>query len=171
MRLGKADIETQFIAAFNDYADSIFRYCYLRVSDRELAKELVAETYLKAWRSISDNPEPVINWRAFLYRIAGNLVIDHYRRHSSLSLDLLAEQGFEPVDETEQAVNPERKAETRRILLKLEELDDKHREVLMMRYVDDMQVKEIAALLNQSENVVSVRINRAIKQLRQVLNI
>ncbi len=60
-----------------------------------MAKDLVQETYMKTWNSMVKG-EDIHNIRAFFYKILGNLVVDHYRKKKTLSLDRLSEVGFEP---------------------------------------------------------------------------
>lgn len=82
-------------AAYEAYADAIFRHCYFRVFNRELGKELMQETFLRVFEYLSKG-NTVDNMRAFLYRVANNLIIDNVRRKKELSLDALNEQGFDP---------------------------------------------------------------------------
>src|SRR6266566_458854 len=97
--------EQLFIQVYDQFADAIFRHCWFRVSDRERAKDLTQETFVKVWK-ILDRGESVENMRAYLYRIANNLIIDHYRKKKDVSLDLLQEDGFEPLeDKTEELEN------------------------------------------------------------------
>ena len=150
------------LEAYDRFADAIFRHCYFRVSDREKAKELMQETFLKAWQSICDGQE-VKSIKSYLYRIANNLIIDHYRKKKDISLDILQDEGFDPgVDEREQLDNF---IAGKSAMTLLENLTEPYRQVVVMRYVDDYSVSEIAEVLEVSPNVVSVRLNRALKKL------
>ena len=100
-------LEKDLLDAYDAYADAIFRHCYYKTSDRELAQDLTQEVFLKAW-SYMQAKHPILNMRAFLYRLSDNLVIDWYRKKKSQSLDALTEQGFEPSDDS---VRVEEKAE------------------------------------------------------------
>ena len=71
--------EQQFLKAFERFADAIFKHCFFRVSDREVAKDLVQETFSRTWEHIALGKE-VRDYRAFLYRIANNLIVDFYRK-------------------------------------------------------------------------------------------
>lgn len=162
--------EHEFLQAYDAHADALFRHCLFRVSDRERAKELAQETFVRTWEYLIGHPdEPVENMRALLYRIARNLIIDEYRSHKryNQSLDELTEEdGFEVPDErAHHAI--ERGAEVNRLLACMDELPQATREVLTLRYSDDMAVKEIAELLGETENVISVRIHRGIAALKK----
>src|SRR5690349_19793406 len=65
------DVSNQFLQAYDEFADPIFRHCYFRVFRRDRAKELVQETFLRAWEYQLQG-KPIENIRAFLYRIANN---------------------------------------------------------------------------------------------------
>jgi RNA polymerase sigma-70 factor, ECF subfamily len=159
------DMEQRFLEAFDSYSDAIFRHCYFRVYSKERAEELMQETFIKAWDYVRRGGE-IKDMRPFLYKVANNLVIDESRKKKSYSLDLLQESGFDPVGEGTHEIQAA--VEGKDIVQLLEHLEEEQREVLVMRYIDDLQPKEIARLLEVSENVVSVRIHRALKKLRKI---
>lgn len=162
--------QEQLLEAYDLYADAIFRHCALRVSDRELAKDLMQDTFMKTWEFMAGGKSKDIeNIRAFLYRIANNLIIDHYRRnklHRTASLEDMSEQGIEIRDH---APDPSHLAHGHMVMETLEKLPEQHRTVLVMRYVDGLPPRDIAQHLNVSANVVSVRLHRALAELETLL--
>ena len=74
--------EKLFLEAFDTHADSLFRHACFRLSDRERARDLVQDTFLKAWDYLRGGGE-IQNIKSFLYRILHNLIIDEYRKKSS----------------------------------------------------------------------------------------
>ena len=155
-----------FINAYDTYADAIFRHCYFRVYDRERAKDIMQETFMKTWEYIASGNE-IENIRAFLYRVANNCIIDNARKKKERSLDELQEQGFEPgYDDTKKHQD---RLDAHAALAIVDQLDDKYREAVLLRYLDDLSPKEIASIINESENVVSVRIHRGLAQLKKLL--
>lgn len=154
----------EFIKAYEKYSDAIFRYCYFRVYDRERAKDLVQETFMKTWDYIARGND-IENIRAFLYRVARNMVIDYTRKKKEDSLEVLQELGFNPgLDER---VNKEIEFDFQAAVHALKSLDEKYREAVTMRYIDGYSPREIAQMLDETENVVSVRIHRGLQQLRK----
>lgn len=160
-----------FLKAFDEYSDALFRHAIYRLSDRERAIELVHDTFTKAWSYIRSGHE-IESYKSFLYKVLGNLIIDEYRRRRELSLDmLLAEEGtdegsFEElhehsIDELTFALDAKKALEL------LETLPVVYKEVLTLRFVDGLGPKEISMLIEESENVVSVRIHRGLKLLRE----
>ena len=159
-------IKEQFLTAYDAYADALFRHCYFRVYNRELAKDLVQETFCRTWTYLSQGKE-VKNNRAFLYRLLHNVIVDEIRRKKPLSLDQLVEEGYSPKDES--APDMEQHLVVKDIVQKLRMLDESYRDIMQMRFVDDLSPKEISAVLGVSENVVSVRIHRGTNKLRQLV--
>ena len=107
--------------------------------------------------------------RALLYRIANNLVIDEYRKKKVVSLDQMRdEEGFDIGFDSMHDIESRDEYEHAQALL--ERLPDKYREALVMRHIDGLSVKEISHLTHESENVISVRIHRAIEKLKALRN-
>ena len=150
-----------FMKAYDECADALFRHCYFRVYDRERAKDVLQECFTRTWEYIAQGKK-IDNMRAFLYRVANNLIIDASRRQKESSLEELAEvAGFEP--EAHDQDHMLDRLDGARILEHVHLLDARHRDVIVMRFVDGFGPSEIAEILDESENVVSVRLHRAIK--------
>ena len=167
------DHEERFLDAFNEYGDALFRHAMLRISDRERAIDIVHDTYTKVWGYVR-NGHTIEQYRPFLYKVLNNLIIDEYRKAREHSLDALFEK--EGVDEgsfDELSVNDvESLAATldgKKAFETLEQLPDVYREVIVLRFVDELGPKEISELIEESENVVSVRLHRGLKQLRDLI--
>src|SRR3989338_11119 len=164
--MNRAMSEDEFIAYYDEFADSLFRHCYFRVSDRERARDLVQETLTRAWAYLADGNR-IEHIRAFLYRVADNLIVDEARKKRPLSLDQLRDEGFDPGEDRRAALTD--RLDAAHLLRFLDALDFKHRELIVMRYVDGLGPKEIAEITGESENVVSVRLHRAVATLKELL--
>ena len=162
------EIEKVFLAAYEQYADAIYRHCSFRVSSKDLAKDLTQDTFFKAWKYMSEGKQ-VENMRAFLYQIVKNLIVDEYRKKKTESLDKMLEEipNFSPASDDHEVM--EKQILTREVFETLGKLPEEEREILTMRYVDDLSPKEIAEVLNISANYVSVKINRATEILREIV--
>lgn len=154
-------VDEEFLAAHHAYADAIFRFCYLRIHERERALDLTQEIFTKAWEYLA-NGGAVTHLRAFLYRIAGNCIIDDSRKRKEASLDALQEQEFEPRSNTHIAED----ADIRALIAKLAALTDEDRDILILRYIEGYSPQEIAEMLQTSANVISVRCFRAKRKAR-----
>lgn len=167
----KGTQEERFLKAFDEYNDALFRHAFLRISNREKAVDLVHDTFTKVWAYLRGGYE-VDNFRPFLYKVLNNLIIDEYRRRKESSLDALLE--MDGVDEGSFSELSESTVEGlaatidgKKAFELLEEMPDQYKEVIILRFVDQLGPREISELIEESENVVSVRIHRGLKMLRQ----
>ncbi len=167
------DPEERFLKAFDEYSDALFRHATYRLSDRERATEIVHDTFTKAWGYLRNGHE-IDSYKSFLYKVVNNLIIDEYRRRKEVSLDkLLGEEGVDEgsfqelhgggLEELTFTLDAER------ALALLGSLPPVYREVITLRYVDGLGPKEISDLIEESENVVSVRIFRGLRHLRDTI--
>lgn len=165
------DQEEQFLKAFEDFSDALFRHATFRLSDREKAIDVVSDTFAKVWTYVRDGHE-VTTFKPFLYKVLNNLIIDEYRKRKEASLDAIFE--IEGVDEgtfteligddVESLINT---LDGKKAIAALSELPDTYREVIILRYVDQLRPREISDLIEETENVVSVRLHRGIALLRE----
>lgn len=161
--------EAQFASIYDQFAPKIFKYCYFRVSSREEAEDLSSQVFIRAWDHIAEGNE-VTNVQGFLYRIASNLVIDFYRKRKDwreISLDDPANPIDIP-DASDPSEKLDREGAIRELQKKLQQLPDHYREVIILKYVNDLSIQEIAEIIQTSENNVSVRIHRAIEKLKSL---
>lgn len=159
--------QQSFLEAFDAYGDAIFRFCVVKTSSATLAEDLTQETFMRYWQSLRDGKE-MTNVRSFLYTIANNLVIDWYRKKKAESLETKLDAGFQIADG---GASPEMAAMYTEALAGIEDLEPGDAEVLTLRYVDGFEPRDIAAILGESANTISVRLNRAMKRLQHTLNV
>lgn len=159
--------EREFLRCYEEWSDALFRHCYFRVFERERARELVQETFTRAWAYLSAG-QRIENMRAFLYRVANNLIIDESRKPRALSLDALHEtDGFDPPGKDHLRIGAG--ASVREVMKALARVAPEKRELIVLRHVNGFGPKEIAEITGDSENVISVRLHRAVQELRRVL--
>lgn len=171
MGVNNRNQEDAFLEAFDKYSDALFRHAYVRLSDRERAIDVVHDTFTKVWTYIREGRE-VDSFRPFLYKVLNNLIIDEYRKKREASLDALMEgEGVDEgtfsdlhegsLDEVVAALDAKKVVELIGILPEV------YRESLTFRFVDGLGPKEIAELVEETENVVSVRIHRGVRMLKE----
>lgn len=166
------DDQKRFTDIYNQESDALFRFCVLRVSDREKALDLTQEAFTRLWGYISRG-KLVENPRALLYKVARNLIIDWYRRIKSVSLESLTnddDREFDPQDE-KATLDIEIGADAKHVLSMLDHLGPLYREVIYFRYVEDLSPKDIAEILGLNANIVSIRITRGMEELRKLMGI
>lgn len=160
-------IRKQFTALYEKENDALFRFCYWRVTNRELALELAQEAFTRLWGKMVEGA-PMENPRAFLYVVTRHLIIDWYRKGKTSSLEALTdedERAFDPMDEQAHA-QVEEGSEARRVAGKINDLDEQYRDVIYLRFVEGLPPREISKILKISTNAVSVRITRGLEELR-----
>lgn len=154
----------QFIEAYERYSDDLFRYCFFKLSDREQAKDLLQETFSRAWQYLEKGIN-VGNLKAFLYKILANLIIDEYRkRKPNDSLESLHDEGFDPsFDDTDRWIDV---IDGTKALKLIRDIPSPYGEAVFMRYVQELSLSEIAQITGESENTIAVRIHRGLNKLR-----
>lgn len=153
-----------FLKTYDELADALFRHCLFRVYDRERARELMQECFTRTWEQITKGKE-ILNMKAFLYRVANNLVIDESRKKKELSLEVLMEGGYEPGDLGH--ISIETTADAKAAISVMRTMDEKVCEAIIMRYIDGLGPKDIAAITGESENVISVRLHRGLRKVEE----
>ena len=167
------DQQSEYLAAFDEYSDALFRHAFFRVRNKEIALDLTQDAFTKTWDYLVKGNQ-IDQFKPFLYRTLNNLIIDEYRRKSTESLDeilgedevnegVFEELRTEGREEVELALDAERFKET------LQLLPDQYKEVVVMRYVDGLMPQEIAEVTGETVNVISVRIHRGIAWLKKNL--
>ncbi|MFA6393796.1 MAG: RNA polymerase sigma factor [Patescibacteria group bacterium] len=174
-------------AAFDEfyvlYADRMYQYIYYKVNSKEDAEDLTSAFFLKIWGLAREGKiDEAKTFKPFLYTVARNIVIDHYRKRNqreTISLDLHAGREMETEKATVKDFIADEKIdlpagadkifEIDRIREKLFELKDEYREVIVLKYLDELEPKEIAAILGKSKGSVNVLAHRAVKALRELV--
>lgn len=162
--------QDQFLEAYENHSDALFRHAYFRVKRRETAVDLVQDTFTKTWDYLVRG-NTIDQYKPFLYRTLNNLIIDEYRRKSSDSLDEMFEDDVTEgmFEELKTGGKEEVEIAFDATLLKecLVELPDQYREVIIMRYMDSLMPQEIAEVTGESVNVISVRIHRGLAWIKK----
>lgn len=165
----KQDLRTAFLKAYDDYADAIYRHAFFRLSSEARAEELMQDTFLRTWRYLAEGND-IANLRAFLYRTLNNLIVDEYRRKKEESLDALMETAefYEPSRDTRADLEDQ-------VLLTdvreaIERLPEEDRELVLLRYVNDLSPADIGEVMGMTPGNVSVRLHRIVKVLMKDVN-
>lgn len=149
---------------YEEYSDALFRYCFFKVSNREKALDLVQETFTRTWQYLQKG-NLIENVKPFLYTTVRHLIVDEYRKKKILSLDTLMDQGLEPnINNIEEELYMSIDASS--VMEYVYKLPEVYSSIIIMRYINDFSVQDIARIVNKSENVISVRIHRGMSKLR-----
>jgi len=151
------------------YADQIFNYLFYRTEGYTGTADMTETVFLNAWENLPQfgRNGQGMNFRAWLYRIAHNIMVDHHRtKKMEISLDAIADQSAAIPDLLERSVNNEK---SNQIKDALNHLDDISRQVVMLRFFAEMDHKETAKVLEMSESNVRVIQFRALKKMKGFL--
>lgn len=158
-----------FSLIYDQYSPLIWKHIFLRVSSREETNDLTAEVFLKTWEYLKSGKK-IRQIRSFLYRVANNLVIDWYRsRKPVISLDQELTEGeffLETEAKIEERLSFQEEKEV--LLAKLNQLKEKEKTLLILRFVDELEIEEIAKVLGKSRGAIRVGLHRALKSLAQL---
>lgn len=168
----------------SDYSDTLFRFAVLRVTDKEIARDLVQDTFLAAWRNY-DNFKGEISEKNWLFAILKNKIIDHYRKASTRLEQRLPQAGNNDnfFDDTEHLTGPykpnewgidynksiERKEFYETLSKCRQKLNDIQGTVFSMKYLEGLESEDICKELNLTASNYWVIIHRAKIQLRACL--
>lgn len=158
---------TEYLENYDAYSDELFGYVLIRVRNRDVALDIVQETFLRTWEYLQRSS--IDNIRAFLYRVAYNLIVDGSRRkRATYSVDELILEGIELRGETDQ-FSLRDQVDSQLAVELLDKLPENYREILTLRFVQDLEIHEIATLLGERPNSISVKVHRGIQKLRDIL--
>jgi RNA polymerase sigma-70 factor (ECF subfamily) len=174
-RIKQRDKEA-FMRAYDLYSDSIYRFIYFKLNNREEAQDLTSAVFLKAWDYIQNNSvQSEKTLRALFYKIARNTVIDYYRKknkESQISIEALSQAAEIPPGAV-MSSDPQRdtaiKIDNELLEKQLANLKDEYREILLLRFLDDLAISEIAVILEKSRGNVRVLVYRALNALKELM--
>ena len=144
------------------YCDRLCREAYIRCKYEEDVKEIVQETIYKAYRNIRSLKEPQY-FKTWLSRILINVANDYLRNKGMVDLEL---------DETSyvKEVVIEDKIEIKIDLYNaIDELEDKYKDAVILRYIDDLKIEDISKLLDRPVNTIKTHLRKALKDMKKML--
>jgi RNA polymerase sigma-70 factor (ECF subfamily) len=160
--------QRRFTALCEPHRMEVFRFSLWLARSRPAAEEVMQETYLRAWKSFEalKDEATVRSWLLTIARREHARVYER-KRHPTVNIDELAETESPDLAETNER-DPHEVADVRRAILELEE---EHREPLMLQALLGFSTLEIAGILGINEGAVSTRLFRARNRLRARLRL
>jgi RNA polymerase sigma-70 factor, ECF subfamily len=152
-----------FGVLYDTYLPRIYRFIYYKTFSHEVAEDLTSDVFHKALLHINRFDPGKGSFSQWIYRIARNTVIDHYRTHkSTVPIDDAFDIGFD--------ARTEESLDARTALLKvsayMKTLPSTQRELLTLRLWEELSYREIAEILGGTEDSVKMGFSRAVKKLR-----
>ena len=152
---------------YDQHLPPIYRFILLKTGSKVTAEDLTHQVFLNAWQNIENYQSQGFPFSSWLYRIASNAVIDYYRtdkKHFNL----------EAIEEPAASNNLEEKIDQRfemnLVRTAIKELPDEQQTIIIMKFVEDLTNKEIAAALGKSEGAVKTAQHRSIQNIKKIIN-
>ncbi|MHB1330894.1 MAG: RNA polymerase sigma factor [Minisyncoccota bacterium] len=166
------EAKNEFTNIYKKEHNVLFRFCYFRVSDREKALEITQEAFTKLWVQMASG-KTMENSKAFVYTVARHLIIDWYKKIKTRSLESLAKEDGVELDQADENSfsDIETSSDAKRIIAMMSKMNQKYRDVIYLRFIEDLPPRDIAKTLKLNANVVSIRITRGLEILRKSLGI
>jgi RNA polymerase sigma-70 factor (ECF subfamily) len=150
------------------YLDRIYRYIFFRVNlDKATAEDLSESVFIKAMQHIGTFTTEKGNFQAWLYRIAHNTVIDHYKSYKQTTSLQEHTVSHDQIETLEEALDIKNQIEN--VTKAMKHLTDEQREVIILRFIEDLPPRQIALIVDKHEDAVRAIQYRALQTLRKQL--
>jgi len=162
-------INEQFGQIYDQYIDKIYRFVYVKVDSQEVAEDITSKVFTKGWESYQNQSSEIKNPGAFLYQIARNAVVDHYRdkgRTKTVSVDVSPDIADPGTNAQDMAILS---ADVSNIKKAMQKLEKDHQDILIWHYLEDVPIADIAKLLNRPAGTVRVMLHRGLKDLKNII--
>jgi RNA polymerase sigma-70 factor, ECF subfamily len=158
---------------YNLYADKVFRYLYARLGQREIAEDLTADVFVRMLQVMPrfevNSARPVASFSSWLYRIAGNLLRDHYRRQSHRNHADLTDHADLALDAPALAQRVVAEEDCQELMGAVSLLNEEQKSVVHYRFGEKMSVQEVAGVMGKSEGAIKALQHRALMALRRIM--
>ncbi len=163
-RAQKGDLEA-FGTIYKKYFQKLYRYCKFNTKNDEHAKDICQETFVKALKKIKDfKTDGQWSIQAFLFTIARNLIIDATRKKKEFALE-----EFENLpDQSDLYEEQDRKDDIKRVRTVLSKLEEVERQIILLRYFEEMSSQEVAHILGIKDGALRVRTFRVMQKMKDI---
>lgn len=157
-----------FAELYDKYVEKIYRFIYFKISHKHDAEDLTSEAFLKVWNYLTAKEDRKIqSFSGLIYGIARNNVIDWYRDRAKkpecgLDENIVRQISIEPMRELDA------KYDSNYLLKLIKTLKQEYREIVLLRYIEELPIKDIALIVGKKKTAVRVVLHRAIKKLKSV---
>lgn len=149
------------------YVTRIYRFVYFKVNSTADAQDITSEVFLKLWQFVKEGKN-IRNLNALVYMIARNSVIDFYRQKAGQVEEAISEDHDNIADDEKDLLRQQiMDSELNAVLKGMDHLKDEYKEIIVLKYLDELSPKEIAQVLNKSNGAVRVLLHRAVKALKE----
>lgn len=163
-QIAKAKEDSQeFAPLYEDNVDRVFRYLFTRVGDRALAEDLTSDTFIKAMKGLPSYKDEGKPFRAWLFRIAHNALVDHVRTQKPTE-DI--EDAHDLSSEDDPSQDSSNALAYAKIMELLSDFSDDEREILLLKISSGLTFREIAEMTGKSESTIKTTYFRRLRELK-----
>jgi RNA polymerase sigma-70 factor (ECF subfamily) len=155
-----------FALVYDELVKPVYRYIYYRVED-EIAEDLTEDTFFKVWQNLKKYKKGKHPFSSWVFKIAHNLVVDHYRRNKTT--EEIDEGMADPSDNINPAKQTDIKLTNIRLRKIIRKLPDNYQQVIILKYINEFDNKEIADAIGKSEGAVRTIQFRALEKLKSLI--
>ena len=160
--------ETAIGRLYDRHREKIFRYLWIRLDDRQLAEDLTGDVFMRMLDALPRYRLQGVPFRAWLYRIAHNLLVDYVRKmnhQTTVPIDVVEEQGAD--DDLDRTVDLRQL--NKRLQVALMSLEPTQCEVVTLRFLAGLSLHETALTLGKTEAAIKALQHRGLTSLRRAL--
>ena len=155
---------------YDHYQPAIYRFVVVKVGRREDAEDITHQVFMNAWQNIKQYRHRGHPFSSWLYRIARNQVIDHYRAHKdNVSIESIEIDQLGIAATSSSQADLSLKLDLEKVMRALRKLKQEYQDIILLRFVEELSIREAAAAMKKSEGAVKLMQHRAMKELKNLL--
>ncbi len=152
------------------YANCIYKFIHIKVPETAAAEDILQETFFKAWQALPKLKLDNLYFKAWLYRIARNLINDFYRAHYRQPLIDTLDNHLGLSDHSSPVAETSLKLDLARLKIQLAKLPTQYQQVIELRFIQEFQINEVAQIMGRTPLAIRLIQHRALKKLQTLLN-
>ncbi len=160
--------QNAFSELYELFADRIYRFVKLKISDSEQAEDILQEVFVKAWQGAKKIEVKDLNFSAWLYRVASNTVNDHYRKMYRRPQTVGIEESLQIASSENIIESVDATFDAKAMRQILDKLPSNYKQIIELRYFQMFNIEETAKILNKNSVTVRVLQHRAISKLKRI---
>jgi RNA polymerase sigma-70 factor, ECF subfamily len=173
LQAARAGDSAAYDRLYNLYSDRVFRYLYARIGQREVAEDLTADVFVRLLQNLPrfrvNAARPVASFSAFVYRVAGNLLTDQYRKQKHRDHQDIDDQPFLADRRPEPFVQTAASEIRNELMDAMRKLGAEQQAVLLYRFSEEFSVLEVAEIMGKTTGAIKALQHRAIANLRRIM--
>lgn len=155
---------------YDQYVDRIYNYVYHRVGQAELAEDITGQVFMRMLEAIRGGRAWNTSFSGWLYRIAHNLVIDHYRRRQRASFVDIDDAAPIQSREGDPAQSTELQLDRERLRAALLLLTEEQAQVITLRFLEELSIAEVSEIMGKTDGAIKALQYRAVLALKRVMH-